>query len=292
MKTYQRLFSVFFLILFFAQLPHCAKSTRHASEIDDDGGTRLSCDKKDGCEEAGPEEATVTNAEQGTTDSSVNLEDGKSSPGGTLDSGGGAGDKEPGDDGTSGEASEGGKSGGGSESGSGSVEYEPFRSAPEGYNIRCDNPSDCDLVPKGCCHCDSVDGAAFFALATDTTMQYWMQYCIGVECTDEMVYPNPLVFATCYEGTCRVVELLEMDGVTGCTSHDDCRLRYSDCCGCGKDSGGLVIAVSNEEAYKKLVCDENTECDDCESIYPKDAVPYCRYGRCRAAIPSKESDYI
>lgn len=112
--------------------------------------------------------------------------------------------------------------------------------------------SECLVVPASCC---GTCGAATRgdAIAIHVNQLAGKASCDGCPGCD--MEQDPTLVATCDNGACTLVDLLEHES-TACTDASECRVRSHDCGGCGVNiDSGAIIAVSNDMLYELLVCD-------------------------------------
>ncbi len=136
---------------------------------------------------------------------------------------------------------------------------------------RCDQPSDCVVVPATCCGvCGQPTVGDVTAVRADRVAEHSEQVC-GDEprgCPDCMIRPTPELVAGCIANRCEAVDLRAHPS-TACQRHEDCRVRTPDCCECGGAADAWsVVAVSDSDALTDLVCDEHQGCPKCMPVYP------------------------
>lgn len=150
----------------------------------------------------------------------------------------------------------------------------------------CMSPTDCQLVPAGCCGgCEPVDARTFVAINGQAVSKYQgVGRCGLVDCA-ACPAPQPGVATsqyfvpTCRSGQCTVVDIRETP-LTGCMLDSDCVLRFgANCCeGCG---GELVALNKNENTdLANLVCGSPVSCPACFPMIPPGNSTSCVSGRC------------
>jgi hypothetical protein len=151
--------------------------------------------------------------------------------------------------------------------------------------LSCSANSDCELLPLDCCYsCEPAYST--FEIFNLESAEKERERCRGVTCEDECAgLLLPTIKAICMQGRCAKMDLRD-NTVSTCKSSSDCRVRTVDCCECGASTApGYLIAVSNEAAYRNLVCDADWTCDVCNPSYPPEVTAVCIAGRCQAADP-------
>jgi hypothetical protein len=110
--------------------------------------------------------------------------------------------------------------------------------------------------------------------ATETCGQVACPACAGT--------PDPTLVATCSDGFCAVVDILDHE-LTACMDASDCRLRTSDCCECGgRTDPNYLISISRDSGimYEELACPSAFGCAACVPQYPTTPLD-CVNGHCR-----------
>jgi hypothetical protein len=149
-----------------------------------------------------------------------------------------------------------------------------------GLAPQCRRSTDCTLDFADCCgYCGITPVEALVAIRADAREGYRAYACEpGEACPDCYAEVAPDALALCVGFECRAVD---MEAVTRCTSNDDCRIRFRDCCECdGLPTEANVVAVSDLAGYERLACAEGYSCATCDSEYPPDVRAVCRDGHC------------
>jgi hypothetical protein len=155
---------------------------------------------------------------------------------------------------------------------------------PAAEDVKCEQHSDCLLVGKNCCACGfSVE--EYWALERGAAELYQEQ-CGDYICDCELRIGNPFIRAACLDGRCQAVDVSELPLVAGCSASSDCQVRSQSCCECEQDpSTTRLVAVSDPEAYRDLICLGTENCGICQPVYPEQVVAFCDRGLCKIADP-------
>ncbi|MCB9583904.1 MAG: hypothetical protein H6718_00810 [Polyangiaceae bacterium] len=149
-------------------------------------------------------------------------------------------------------------------------------------DVACDVPSDCVLVPSGCCDtCGEPTAADRLAVNRNRVDQVTQAVCPEPQpCPKCASFPRPALVATCEDKRCAVVDL-SLEPLTECATAADCRLRTNACCECGGPTDpGHLMAVGQQGSIEDIVCDPGYACDECLPTFPERTAALCEEGRC------------
>ncbi len=149
----------------------------------------------------------------------------------------------------------------------------------------CTKNADCAIVPESCCGaCGAPARGDAVAVRADQRSAYRVQACAtGASCPAcAPLYLDPTLVATCSAGRCALVDL-QVHAASACEQDADCHVRTPDCCECGGDTSvGRLVGISDDAAYRALVCDDQA-CPECAPIYPVEVTVGCGDdGHCRS----------
>jgi hypothetical protein len=149
---------------------------------------------------------------------------------------------------------------------------------------KCSIPTDCALRSQSCCGaCGAPSRSDVVALNVSELSRYAVDVCGTMSaCPACAAMPDHTLLATCDQGQCIVVDLLDHPS-TACSDASECYVRAPDCCECGGSTdANSVIALSSTSgfAYPALVCNPNQDCDACEPTYPN-VIVGCIGGHCQ-----------
>jgi hypothetical protein len=147
----------------------------------------------------------------------------------------------------------------------------------------CQYPTDCALVPAGCCGpCDraSLENVVAVHKAQATKFSEAMG-CHLVDCPACELTPDPWLGATCRAGRCVAYDSRQTE-LTACDTPADCRYRVGlDCCEDCTPSRDSIIAVNAEADVRSWVCGNGpVGCAGCVPMYPPNFSLLCNNGTC------------
>ncbi len=149
----------------------------------------------------------------------------------------------------------------------------------------CTGPAQCSLVTATCCGlCSRPKAKDYLALVAGESATFLADRCKDSggcpKCAQQTGLGDGSIVATCRGGRCEVVDVRE-DTIGACRVDADCSVRTKACCECNAPTGDTeLVAVSDPNAYARLVCAANSACPDCLPRYPADIRAVCINGRC------------
>lgn len=148
----------------------------------------------------------------------------------------------------------------------------------------CDEASDCELIPNGCCGC-GVHGIEDLVAVPIDNVGAWKQWVCGdanPSCPDCEGVLNPRLYADCVGGACEAVDLEALEGE--CSADTDCVAVPAACCECGAstDPSDIVsIPRDREESFVDYQCgNDGIFCDACLWSPPEGLRAFCDGGQC------------
>jgi hypothetical protein len=146
----------------------------------------------------------------------------------------------------------------------------------------CQYPTDCTLIPSGCCGCGQASLTGTVAVNTAKAAEYSeAMLCHLIDCATCPQSPNPWLGATCRAGRCVAFDARQT-ALTECTTPEDCRFRAGlTCCEACSPSRSAFIALNADADVSSWVCgDWPGGCGACVPVVPQNLSVTCGNGRC------------
>jgi hypothetical protein len=153
----------------------------------------------------------------------------------------------------------------------------------------CGQPSDCTLVPDGCCwSCapPTLEQMDAVNVAESALAAHYAAVCAEPTpaCPRCATQPNANLIATCEIDRCAGYDVTTLP-LSECGADSDCVVRYASCCGCsGEDWEVVAIRRDMHAGLDAMLCDASSCTDDCVPIEDPDFVAFCDPATSHCAI--------